>query len=717
MASIRWLHLTDLHQGMEAQRSLMPGVRKQLSDDLKRLSDVAGPWDLVLFTGDLTQTGAASEFDALTVTLERLWEQLASIGSRPVLLAVPGNHDLRRPPPSPMGWALRHWHEEQGVQQEFWRDRDNDFRRQIDTVFSTYTAWWSTWNRAHEPPPDISMTIRHGALPGDFSASIEKEGLRVGVVGLNSAFFQLTADDYKSKLHVDPRQFHAVCGDDGPAWIETHQYNLLLTHHPPEWLHPESRSLFLSEIAHPEWFDAHLYGHMHEPTAEFRQIAGAPAVRRLQGASLFGLETWGDGRQSRIHGYSAGRIALENGAGRLSVWPRNAIVVQSGYRKLVADQTFDLDRDEAFHSPLQGRPSRIRTKSIPPPSGAVTLQDPGGPYERRWYVPDSFGPVEAQDPRTVAAQATLARLRQPGQPIALWAPTLFGKTWFLQYVLQWLGENDPDYRIVRINLRLFGADALRSLPAFLRQLAELVAAQLDLDASLAAAMEARAGTPLLNFSWLFSAHALRQVRGPLVLAIDQADELLQCSFRDDFFGLLRSWSDQANMEPWSRIRLVVAMSATPTLMTSTPARSPFPNRTFQIRLTDLDREQVEELARLHGLVWGPAQIQELMALVSGHPFLIRLAMVSAARHQIPLSKLLHESSQIFEPFLDAVRWRLANDPGLRRAFREMIAEPNNTVEPTAYLRLRDAGLVQQVNGVYQLRYPLYNRLIHARNAQ
>src|SRR5437016_3134147 len=102
MASIGWLHLSDLHQGRDGSRVLWPRVRKEFYDDLAWLHEKAGPWDLILFTGDLTQRGAAGEWSELSSTLERLVAFVAELQpdeAEPVLLAVPGNHDLARPDP------------------------------------------------------------------------------------------------------------------------------------------------------------------------------------------------------------------------------------------------------------------------------------------------------------------------------------------------------------------------------------------------------------------------------------------------------------------------------------------------------------------------------------------------------------------------------------------------------------------------------------------
>ncbi len=701
MASISWLHLCDLHHGMDEQEALLPAVRQQLFEDLERLSEIAGPWDLVLFTGDLTQRGSREELEALSMTLERLFRHLQRLGSKPYLLAVPGNHDLLRPRPSAVVRALRYWHEEHEIQDEFWRSRDNEYRRLIDEAFAPFSDWLESWQSAHPPAQGLSVTQHRGALPGDFAATIKKRGIRVGVVGLNSAFLQLSGDDYEGRLHVDPRQLHEACEGDVVDWIERHHVNLLMTHHPPEWLHVGTLSSFRAEIAPPGWFETHLFGHMHEPTADFRQMAGATMQRRLQGASLFGLERWGDAGASRIHGYSAGRITIEEGRGTLEVWPRMAMTLQAGHRKLVPDQSFDLDPDGALRSPIKTRKVATSRMSIPVPAPAVgaPLQDPGGPYDPRWYVPPEG-----------AVRDALSRLRQPGQPVAIWGPELFGKTWLLKHTLARLGEENADNRIVLINLRLLGSECLASLSGFLHELATQVAESLRIEPEIVDAAQQRSGTPLRRLDRIFRSTFLPAVSSALVLGIDQADDLIQQPWCDDFFGLLRAWSDEASTEPLSRLRLCVGMSTTPALMTSNMSRSPFANVASQIRLMDLSLEQLAELATLHGLSWDETEIKALMNLVGGHPFLARLAMVTAARNRVPLEELLDEKSTLFDPFLDRVRWRLSKSPDLLDSFKSIVGDANRSVNPEAALRLRHAGLVRREGGVYQLRYRLYERL-------
>jgi 3',5'-cyclic AMP phosphodiesterase CpdA len=60
---------------------------------------VVGPPDLILISGDLTNTGATSEFDLLDEFLAavRSWLAQAGVTREPIVVPIPGNHDLQRP--------------------------------------------------------------------------------------------------------------------------------------------------------------------------------------------------------------------------------------------------------------------------------------------------------------------------------------------------------------------------------------------------------------------------------------------------------------------------------------------------------------------------------------------------------------------------------------------------------------------------------------------
>ena len=323
MVSFSWLHLTDLHLGMKEQVRFFPVIKDRFFEDLSRLREKCGPWDLVLFTGDLTQTGSVDDFKKVDNFLNKLWEHLRKLDSgEAYLLAVPGNHDLARPEPDPKKprppdvIVLSDWTAHPDVHSVFWDDQDSSYRKTVSTAFANYEAWWQ---RQPRRPP----SIKPGILPGDFSAELEKSGASLGVVGLNSTFLQLHAGSYQEKLVIDPRQFTAVCEGDGPTWVKKHDACLLLTHQPPDWLTKESQNELKAEIAGYDYFASHLFGHMHEARYESSSRGGAARLRDCQASSLFGFDYFGD-KQQRSHGYNAARIEVQGDKGNLVLWPRKA---------------------------------------------------------------------------------------------------------------------------------------------------------------------------------------------------------------------------------------------------------------------------------------------------------------------------------------------------------------------------------------------------------
>ena len=351
MASFSWLHLTDLHFGMDAQEGLWPRFKQKWLDDLEDLQAECGPWDLVLFTGDLTQRGTTGEFERIDELLHQLWDRLSTFGAPPALLAVPGNHDLVRPPEDkPEALLLQEWPERSDVQAAFWKNTGSPYRKLVSGSFKNYVQWW---NRQ----PFRPSKVHSGMLPGDFSATIEKNGASVGILGLNSTFLQLTAGNYERRLALKVSQFHKACeGGNGPEWVQKHHLCVLLTHQPPGWLTPEAEADLNNEIAEPGQFALHLFGHMHESLYTVIGQGGGEARRLWQGRSLFGLETF-KGKKSevveRTHGYSAGKIDLLGSKGLLTFWPRVLGQVQGGQWKMIPDHTYDLVFSNVHTKPVE----------------------------------------------------------------------------------------------------------------------------------------------------------------------------------------------------------------------------------------------------------------------------------------------------------------------------------------------------------------------------
>ncbi len=353
MTSLSWLHFSDLHCGMPEQGILWANIEKKLFEDLKKLREYCGPWDIIFMTGDLVHSGR--EFDKFTERFNRLYKFLKEeLGSDPVLLPVPGNHDLYRPDEKlPEARVLKSWDEDEGVQNEFWQISENRYRELIEKSFSEYTKWYSNPSLSHTP-----SQMKQGCLPGEFSATIEKNGIKLGIVGLNTSFLQLSAGDYEGKLALHPSQLTAVCGEQVNDWVERHHLCFLLTHHPPQWLGEKARRYLNEEIAVPGRFAMHFFGHMHGTKYSKITVGGSESKRYWQENSLFGLKYFkrnGD-EMERIHGYAAGRLVfnVNENTGELRFWPRKAELHDAGYWHIVEDSSITLNDDHGTKPEIIG---------------------------------------------------------------------------------------------------------------------------------------------------------------------------------------------------------------------------------------------------------------------------------------------------------------------------------------------------------------------------
>ncbi len=326
MDAFNWLHLTDLHWGLTGQNPLWSNIREQFFKDLEVLRPKTGPWHAVLFTGDLVQQGTPDEFDSLEdKVLGPLWERFRQLDCNPVLLTVPGNHDLKRPDAKSRSAAVR-WLRTPGrfqeIAEEFWEDDESEYRREVHQAFAGYRQWWAA--RPHCSKHEIDDGR---LLPGDFTTTFQTAGgHRIGILGLNTTFLQL-GDQIKAKhLACDLRQFQQACKEqDVAGWAGRHNVCLLMTHQGPDWLDDPSRKKQYPAINPAGRFAVHLFGHMHQETLRGFSQGGGHVVRWWQGCSLFGLEHYGDQKkEDRRHGYSAGTIAFDGDQVLLRHWPRAA---------------------------------------------------------------------------------------------------------------------------------------------------------------------------------------------------------------------------------------------------------------------------------------------------------------------------------------------------------------------------------------------------------
>ena len=326
-------------------------------------------------------------------------------------------------------------------------------------------------------------------------------------------------------------------------------------------------------------------------------------------------------------------------------------------------------------------------------------------------IPTPSGAVNLDDPFYIEREADVRLKRQItkfGDTTTIRAPRQTGKTSLLMRGINHAIEQG--YNICYLDFQNFDSDKMISFPLFLQTVVENVCNDLNLDSHI------DNSTPYGKFD--VTKFMERQVLGnfdqPIVLAIDEADLLLQTDFYTDFFAMLRFWhnlrSHPLRNKLWKKFNLILVISTQPYLLIRRIEQSPF-NVGLILELPDFSEQQVRELNRRYGLSIEESNISNLMALLNGHPFLTRWAFYTLATKNISWNELEAVAASDRSPFGDHLRhqyWIIRNQPDLQKALKDIIST-NNSSDEMALYRLLRAGLIKGSGDSYTYRCNLYKR--------
>ncbi len=307
-------------------------------------------------------------------------------------------------------------------------------------------------------------------------------------------------------------------------------------------------------------------------------------------------------------------------------------------------------------------------------------------------------------------------IQQPGALIRIKAPRQMGKTSLMARLLY--QATQQGYQTVSLNLQLTDRPILTDLNQLLRWLCASVSRRLQKPNQVHQHWDDLFGSKY-NCTTYFEEYLLPQLNAPFVLALDEVDRVFMNSeVASDFFGLLRAWHEEAkNQDLWSSLRLVV-VHATEVYIPLNIQQSPF-NVGLPIELLEFNAEQVKTLVERHGLNWSDRQVEQLMALIGGHPYLTRLALYHVARSDITFEQLLQTASTetgLFRDHLAGQDWKLQQHPDLAAAMRRVLSSTEPVVlDPTIRFQLHSLGLVTLNRDRAQPRYELYRRYFQPRS--
>ncbi len=293
---------------------------------------------------------------------------------------------------------------------------------------------------------------------------------------------------------------------------------------------------------------------------------------------------------------------------------------------------------------------------------------------------------------------------QPGALIRIKAPRQMGKTSLLTRVLHHAEERG--YKTANLNFQAADAESFTSLDKFLQWFCDSITDRLKLTNNLAEYWQGVRGSKSKCINY-FEKYLLSTISSPVVLGLDEVDQVFQYpSLAADFFGLLRVWHEMSkNEDIWKKLRLVIVHSKEVYIPLNIN-QSPF-NVGLPIELPELNQSQVQDLVQRHKLDWSIAEVTQLMAMVGGHPYLVRRSLYEIARQTMSLAQLLQTAptqAGMFSDHLRRHRVNLQEDAKLEAALKQVVTSPQPVrIETGLAFKLRSMGLVKfQDNDVMPL---------------
>ena len=262
----------------------------------------------------------------------------------------------------------------------------------------------------------------------------------------------------------------------------------------------------------------------------------------------------------------------------------------------------------------------------------VTIQDdlsfPSAPvpFNSRLYI--KRPPVEKLARAEIARQGCLLRIK---------APQKMGKSSLLNQVMA--QADSLGLRIAYLDFRDAVAKVFDSIDLTLRWFCAAISQQLNLPPNLDYYWDEDMGSKM-SCKLFMESYILQHIDRPLVLTINELNRVFEHpQTAVDFLSLLRSFHEQSKRSTlWQKLRIVLVYS-TDIYVPLKIDRSPF-NVGLCLKLPQFDRQQVADLAQRYNLNWQGKEIERLMSLVGGHPYLISIALYYLSQEIVSLERLL-----------------------------------------------------------------------------
>jgi DNA-binding SARP family transcriptional activator len=170
---------------------------------------------------------------------------------------------------------------------------------------------------------------------------------------------------------------------------------------------------------------------------------------------------------------------------------------------------------------------------------------------------------------------------------------------------------------------------------------------------------------------------LHHVPGRLALIFDESDRMMDSPFCNDFFGLLRSWHNRRTTDGdrgWSKLTVAIGYATEARLFIRDLNQSPF-NVGRRIGLADFTFENLEDLNHRYQNPLKGEEIEELLDLTGGQPYLSRISLNEIKREGRSLADIEALAESDAGPFgehLRRLQMILRQDPALITSMRGLL---------------------------------------------
>ncbi|MUG92675.1 trypsin-like serine protease [Scytonema sp. UIC 10036] len=292
-------------------------------------------------------------------------------------------------------------------------------------------------------------------------------------------------------------------------------------------------------------------------------------------------------------------------------------------------------------------------------------------------------------------------IKKSGALLRVKAPLHWGKTYLIKEILDYATQQG--YQAVRVDLKQAEKKDFDSLTGFLEWFCFYISWKLNVEERINKYWQSSL-PPKIKCTNYFQKYLLQENQTPLVLALDDVDLLFPYkSIAHEFFSMLRSWHEDAKSYPiWQKLRLLLAYSKEDFVPLHNH-QSPF-NVGIAIQLSELTLIQVQNLAQRYQLDWSERQVNRFMAMVDGHPYLVRLGLDRIGRKELTLEQFLKiapTEEGLYCNHLLSHLSRLKENSELEAAIRQVVSDhsPVN-LDSTEASKLVNMGLVKRkANGV------------------